>query len=377
MRRGILLIAVIVMSACTQTPSPIHPGGPGVCRDGPRAPSAAVDRDVAVTGTSVQSMRRDRDEIFLVESGDNTVSRFDVATQSFDVLVDVGNGRGPWDVAVGEDELWITNFLANTVTVADRHTGELLEELAHDSLQGPAGIALLDRRVYVSNTQFRGDGQWGPGSVTVIDQDTRRVYGAAPTQQQNPQSLAAIGDKLVVVSAGTFAHDGTKFVVGSEAAVEVWSPTGDPLLPERSVRVLPLADDRSIGVPGHPAHHNDSSIIYLPSATAPVVFAFDLETTTWTRGADDPIRLYETDDNALHHAAMGDDGVLYVTAFNEDALYLVDTSCDRVLDRVQLERSSMLAGPHGVVPIGDEVYFVLAHANELGRVTFDFGDDDE
>lgn len=375
MRRWVI-IAALVLAGCPAAPAARNPAGPAVCEAGPASPAAAIEREAAITGELVSVMRRDGAEIFVVESGDNTVSRFDTETGSYDVLVDVGNERGPWDVWVTDDELWITNYIANTVSVADRRTGEVIDEITHDSFEGPSGIAMLDGRVYVGNAQYRGDNDYGPGSVTVINAETHEVYGTVATKRQNPQSIDVVDRKLVVVDSGTFSNDGT-FVAGSEAAIEVWIPTPDALLPEQNVTRLPLVDDPAIGVPGRPAHRKGSSVIYLPSATAPVVFAFDVETRTWLRGSDNPIRLYETNRNALHHASLSDDGILAVTAFNEDAMYLVDTSCDAVLDEIALESSSMLAGAHAVLSIGDEVFFVLERANEIGRVRLDFGDTDD
>ncbi len=370
--KRLLPMLVSLLCGCPAPPSARHPAGPAVCEDGARSPSATVERTVAVTGPLVSAMRLGDDEIYLVESGDNTVSRFDPSTGAYAVLVDVGNERGPWDVWVADEELWITNYIGNSVTVADRRTGEVLDEIEHPSFEGPSGIAMLDGRVYVGNVQYRGD-SYGPGSVTVINAQTHEVHGAITTRRQNPQALDVVAGRLVVVDSGTFANDGA-FVAGSEAAVEVWTPTADALLPERSIATLPQVSDAAIGVPGRPAQRRDSTVIYLPSATAPVVFSFDVATVSWVRGSDNPIRLYESKGNALHHAALRDDGILFVTAYNEDTLYLVDTACDEVLDAIELEPSSLLAGPHGVIPIGDAAYFVLDLAHEVGRVDLDFGD---
>lgn len=372
MKTRALVSFCAALGACTPVVEPTDAAGPAVCDEGPRDPSARIEREVAVTGSALNSMRRDGDEIFVVESGDNTVSRFDVQTGRYDPLVDVGNERGPWDLFVTADELWITNYIASSVTVADRASGEVIDEIVGEELDGPAGVAVLDDVVYVGNTEYHGE-EYGPGSIAVLDRASHEVLGVVAAQRQNPQSLDVVGDRVVVVDSGAFGYAGS-FVAGSEAAVEIWTPTADPLAPDVVTVVMPLVDDRAVGIPGRPAHRAGSSVIYLPSATAPVVFSLDVVKGTWLRGPDDPIQLYETDGDALNHAAMGDDGVLWVTAYNEDALFLVDTRCDAVLDRIELESSSMLAGPHGVVPVGDDGYVALELANELVGVHLDFGE---
>ena len=366
------MVAVGVSCSQTDEEHPLtDPAGPAVCAQGPADPSATVQRGVQVIGRAVEATREFDDDVYIVESGDNTIRRFDPQSRTSQVVVDVGNGRGPWDLWVHGDEAWITNFTANTVSVADLNTGEVVAELDDMRLEGPAGIAILGDHVYVGAVQFRGETEYGPGAIVVIDRATREVMGAIATHRQNPQALDVVDGKLFVVDSGAFALADGRYVAGTEGAVEVWTPTDDPLAPNREFAALPLVDDPAVGVPGRPAIGADS-VVYLPSATGPVVFSYDVEAMEWVRGADDPIRLYDTDLDALHHAAFGPQGVLYVTAFNEDKLFLVDTTCDAVLDEILLEASEFVAGPHGVVPTSDGAYVVLSNANELVHVALEF-----
>jgi outer membrane protein assembly factor BamB len=371
-----LLLSVLLLG-CSGPSAPLDTVGPPVCDGGANSPAATVERSVAVIGKGGNSIRRADDDLYVVQSLENTVAKFDLSTQQFETLVDVGNERNPWDLIIGTDEIWITNYLTNTVTVARRETGEVLVEIEHESFDGPAGIAALGQFVYVGNVQFDGE-EYGAGAVTVIDRRSREVLGSVATVRQNPQALDVVDGRLMAVDSGAFGFDDDGAFETGEAAIELWTPTEDPLQPDVETIVLPPTDDRTIGIPGRPADGNESPVVYFPSGTAPVVFALDLQTSQWRRGSDDPIRLYETTRDALHHAAMGADGVLYVTAFNEDKLFLVDTSCDEVLDEVLLEDSTFLGGPHGVIPVsvadGVDAYFVLSLANELGRVHMDFGE---
>jgi hypothetical protein len=97
---------------------------------------------------------------------------------------------------------------------------------------------------------------------------------------------------------------------------------------------------------------------------------------TWVRGPEDPIVLYESEEDTLHHISAGPDGMLYVTAFNTDEIWRVDTRCDEVLaEPVKVGRSSLLEGPHMIQVVdapegGVDAYYLLSLSNRLGRVKF-------
>jgi len=369
----------ILLIACGQPPQGELPEpGEVVCDDGIGAPVVVVDRRVDTVPELTNSLRHFGDETYIVHSGANTVSLLDLGSGEARELVDVGNERGPWEVWATDDELWITNYATSTVTVASRDTGAVIDEIGHPSLSQPSGIAGSETRIYVSNVEFSGTSEYGPGRVTVIDRTTREVFGSIATARQNPQHIEVVelsdGPRVVVVDSGTFDLDGGAFA-GSEAAVELWTETDDAVAPHKEVAVLPLVDsNRRIGSPGRPLKAPDDDVLYFASGTASVLFSLDASTAKWLRGSDDPIEVGPTSTDSLNYAAIDERGVIYVAAFNEDAMYLVDTTCDALLSGpIPLEDSSMLAGPQGVVPIelGDgrvDAYFVLSHANELGRV---------
>jgi outer membrane protein assembly factor BamB len=160
-------------------------------------------------------------------------------------------------------------------------------------------------------------------------------------------------------------------VAGTPAAVELWRPTDVATQPEIEAYELPQVADPSIGIPGRPTAATDDGVIYLPSASAPVVFSFDARNGGWLRGSDDPIRLYAAEADALMHASLDDAGVLWVTSFNTDQLFAVDPTCDAILGSYAVESTELLAGPHGVQRVGDDVWVVLAHANSLVSLRLD------
>ncbi len=375
-----LLLCAIVGCGTPVDPASTETPGPAVCEDGPATPVTEVERRAAVLGSAANGIRRADDALWIVESGSNTVTRFDLETETAETFVDVGNERNPWDLWVGPERIWITNFLADTVTIADRGTGEVLWEI-DDSLDGPAGITGTERYVYVGNVHFRGDNEYGTGSVTILDRATGEVLGSRRTARKNPQVLTtvetSVGERVVVVDSGAIRFDEEGAHAGTEAAVELWAETDDPTNPDVTAAILPLVEDSRIGIPGSPAHQKGSDVIYFASGTGPVVFALDARKGTWLRGASQPIELPGGGGDSLNHAAIDDRGVLYVTSFNHDALYLLDTRCDAMLgDPIELEASEMLGGPHGVVPVrgddGVDAWYAMSLANELGRVRLQF-----
>ncbi len=371
-RPAAILLLTVALAGCTRGTGPggdIPAAGP-VCEAGPAARPLAIERGVGVLGATAQSIRRFGDFAYITESGSNTVSELDLESGELRTLVDVGNDRGPWEVWAYEDELWITNFVADTVTVADRETGDVLAEIRGPRLEKPAGIAGTDRYVYVGNTEYRGVNDYGPGSVSIIDREARELVATRPIGAPNPLHLDvasfSFGERVVVVASGEHRFDdGGGAVAGSDGAVELWEETSVPEAPDVTTIEVPRsgADDR-VGLPGRPLRVDDR--IYLVSAAAPVVFEVDAAAG---RLVGEPTAFSDVAGDALHDATIDDRGVLWISSFNRDAIYRVDTRCGAVLgDPIPIGGGERLTGLVGSVERDGEVSFVMSFANELGRL---------
>ncbi|WP_187027606.1 YncE family protein [Persicimonas caeni] len=381
--RSLCSLVVVVALCLVGCGEPDEAGGPTrsyeaagpVCEAGPSAPRATVWADFQTLGADPNAIARGDGYLWVVESSDNTVSRFDPATGAFDAFfIDLGVNRNPYDLYVDapRDLAYIANQGANTLTVASTQTGEVVAEIGAgtEAFDAPQGVTASDDYIYVTNTHLRGRG-FDEGSVTVLDRDTREVLGSIPTAKKNPQYIAAIdtphGPRIAVVSSGAIHYSGT---VTSDGALELWTETDDPTAPERQIFALERTDDERMGAPGRPLVTPDATRLYLASATAPVLFVFDLQAMQWLHDTSDPLEVYATDDKSLHNATIDARGVIYLTAFNDDALYLFDTSCDAVLaGPLDLGTTDgYLEGPVDLQVVGDEVYFVMTLSNVMGRV---------
>jgi len=81
--------------------------------------------------------------------------------------------------------------------------------------------------------------------------------------------------------------------------------------------------------------------------------------------------LYETSQDALHAAAMMGDGLAFVLAFNQDALYVFDTTCDKLIaGPVDLGLSEEdLEGPLAIVSDGAlRAHFITSLSKRLGAI---------
>jgi YVTN family beta-propeller protein len=136
----------------------------------------------------------DGKKIYAANSGSGDVSIIDARTNS--VVRAIPTGRLPTGVAVTPDgaSVYVTNELSG-VTVISAAKGTVLARLREPS---PFSVTISrdGERAYVTNL--------GPGEVTAIDTDTRRVsstVSVGPTGT-DPFSVRATGDALYVANQG-------------------------------------------------------------------------------------------------------------------------------------------------------------------------------
>lgn len=393
------LLVALVSAGCAGDLAPTQPtrvyeASAAVCPSttdqtrGVRAPEASVFANIQVIGTAANQLALGAGYLWVVESTSNTVSRFDPENGRLDpFFIDVGNGKNPFDAVVDEaaGRVYISNWLSNTLSVASLQSGKVITEVGagSDALDAPQGIGLSAHYIYVANTAYRGPGDYGPGSVTVLARESLEVLGRVETAHPNTAFVKSVetpdGPRLVVVNTGAIEVNQDGAFVRSDASLEIWRETGDPLAPEREVYALARTQNPRMGAPGEPIVAPAAQAIYLTSATAPVVFKFDLGARRWLRGSDDPIVLYPSSGDEMLSATIDARGILYVSAFNQDALYLVDTACDAPLaGPIQLDQSpGQLEGPQALAlveraPGLAELYFAMTLSNAMGKVALAF-----
>lgn len=376
---ALLLMFLTACSADTTEDTNLYPSGPAVCDDGSTAPSLAVE-EWATTQAGPNAAVIHGDYLYVLESQANTVSRVHLDSSVHEPWVDVGNDRNPYDLVVTDDSIFITNYLSNSVTVASLDTGEVIREIISPDFSKPSGVAFHAGHLYVGNVNYIGPAEgFGDGSLSIINLADDSIQ-TRPTHAKNPQYLATVehdGATLLLVSeTGSVGFEDGIARPDSEGALEVFDLT-TPIPGDSTAVPLPVSSsDNRIGAPGRPALPAIGSRLFIPSGTAPALFEFDLDARVWTRDSENPIQVHDAENNALMQANTYN-GLVYVSAFTRDALYIIDPNCDEVLaGPINLGQSNLLEGP--LPPLlhknGSDVdlFTPMSVANSLTRVQVRF-----
>ena len=317
--------------------------------------------------------------LMIVESGANAVSSFDLESgrqeQNF---IDVGNDKNPYDIAAlpSSSLVAITNYFGPSVTIADASSGAMIAEIGQEHLISPSGVAATASHLYVTDVEFgRGEDGFGAGAVHVFERGTWRWVGELPTARKNPHYIVPDPGNpwvLFVADAGAVGIKQGRYRQLSEGAIERWvTSPAEPLAPQVTLALVPVAAEAALDATlARPMVTPDA--LYAVSATAPRISRLDLATMRWQPDGEPAAHeLYRTDRDALHASAMMPDGVILVLSYNQDALYLFDTACDRVIDGpIDLGfRPQDLEGPLSVVVTSPtRAYFITSLSKRLGRI---------
>jgi hypothetical protein len=232
----------------------------------------------------------------------------------------------------------------------------------------PEGVAIAGPWVVVTNTAYRGaTGEFGEGSITVVDAAARAAVHRIPTSRPNPQYVVATDTHLFAVCSGQTRFDldlGLNHLVGEGAIVRFPLDTLLAAEEAEATLVFPFdAADPTGGAPGSIALVPGTPYAYVASGLSARVYKVDLSAMAFVRGPDDPIvvREHELNDTltVTFHAASA---TVLVTSFDTNALYRLDPTTDALLGApVDLGLSADLEGPVdvAVLPGADPDVFAL------------------
>jgi len=180
--------------------------------------TGAVQQNVALTGQMPNRIYTHQGEIYILDSGTSDIKVINPFTDEVVKTIALKPGANPWAMAfVGQDRAYVTNWVANSISVVDLAAGQIVKEIPAG--KGPEGILLVNNLAFIANTGYAG---WGlpyeQGGVSVIDivSDSLRFTLPTPT---NPQDLALAPDGRVhVLCTGNYSD-----VAGQVAIIDLYT----------------------------------------------------------------------------------------------------------------------------------------------------------
>jgi len=278
---------------------------------------------------------------YIVNSGSNAIQRLHLENGfSESNFITLPPGSNPWEMAVSGSKGYITNFITNTVSVANMATGAPITTIfpnGSGDLVTPEGIAIADNGlVFVANPNIefgKGGTIFNDGFITVIDSATDQIINEIPTTQKNPQFVKAIGNTVYVTNSGEFQFDFECFCFApvTDGGIDILDANlADTANAPQDNIPIPLDPVHPLrGIPGGFGNTQDNSYAYLGS-NGGIMYKVDLLSRTLLRGNSNPIIVTADSTDNLLTVKSDNRGVIWVLSFNEDRAYLLDPDTDQV-----------------------------------------------
>jgi YVTN family beta-propeller protein len=301
---------------------------------------------------------------YITNSGDNTVSVIDTASNT--VIATIPVGRNPFGVAVTPDgaKIYITNRgsfqeFSDTVSVIEAASNTVTTIIPIG--RSPSGVAVSPEgsRVYVANSGGPPDFL---GTVSVIDTTSDTVIasilvsgnpiGVAVTPDGNRLYVGNFFPGLSVIDTGTLMEIGTIPIGGFTTSGLAITPDGTKIYvaavrPKQSptLSVIETANNTLVGVtqlngsPGGLATTPDGSKVYVADGFSYDVSVIDTISNTVTTGIPVGVGSYP-----VGVAVTPDGQHLYVANSGTATVSVIDTASNTVIATIPVGAAPMAFG---------------------------------
>ncbi len=318
-------------------------------------------QDIGVTtGSAPNQILLKDNSLFIVNSMDNAIQKIELTDgpTNHNPFISLPESSNPFFMTIDSDnELFVTNLATNSYSRAKLNMPAMLITTSFDgenSLKAPEGIAVDDKNIFIANADYTMDENWvttyNDGFITMIDKANDSFTKKIPTTQKNPQKVFILNNKLYVINSGIIEFDAN--YIGYPK-----SDSGIDILDLSNIDAgftnvkIPFTDGELSGFVGAYSLSNDNNILYLASGTAPELYAYDIQNNTILRNTDNPIIIdtFENPTSVMLNLTTVEN-YLFVTNFNNDTLYVLDTNNDyKVVIKADIgEDSESMEGAQGI-----------------------------
>jgi DNA-binding beta-propeller fold protein YncE len=159
-----------------------------------------------LTGTAPNDLDVSGDRLFIVNSGDNTISAFDLTTGEAAGCIGTGTGTNPWELFVDPsdpDRGWVTTFLTGEILELDLAGMHVVRRRTVEA--GLEGLFVTDTQVLVTLTGYQGSiGAFESGTVILLDKGTLEETERLRVPANSQFVFRGGDDRFHVVCSGDF-----------------------------------------------------------------------------------------------------------------------------------------------------------------------------
>ncbi|MEQ9619968.1 MAG: hypothetical protein RIG61_12450 [Deltaproteobacteria bacterium] len=378
--------------------------------------SDAVEENLANLGSVPADIEIRGDRAYVINGFSNNIQVFDLDQDPPGLIgtIVLPPGSNPTDMAfLDNTRAYVANNIGQSVAVVNVQT-RVCETLIVRAGQGgdtqpcqevltvagtpfedPAGVAVANGKVYVSNNNLAGfSDPNGNGFISVINAETNQFITTIEATGANSTSMIVFDGNIFVVNAGniTSTPDFSEFFCDEE-----FPPSIDVIDPQTDIIIdtipIPLsAENALVCLPNAIAATGDG-FGYTGLGLVGALLKVDLLTGDVINGTDNPIIITGLSglNNTADVAIRGN--LLFTTLFNSDQIAVVDTDTDEVdpfpyiapfpagirafnpgsqlFDGVQ--SLAIRPGAPGVDFNGADIYFITGISEQLGSVDSTLG----
>lgn len=274
-----------------------------------------IENDIAIVGDIPNRLYTREDKIFVLNSTPAGITVIDAHTDVVEKTILLLEGGNPYEMAfVGKEKVYVTNLLANTISVVNLTSGDIVNSIEVGI--APEGILVVNNTAYVANSGGYPD--YSASAVSVIDIRSDKVIKTLKVPA-NPQALALAPDgRIHVICSGNYAD-----VSGNVAVIDPYGADDWSAAVVDTVLIGGTPGDIAITAAGKaflPAFGNGSNGF---------LYTYDVSTLEVLNDAADPI-LVGNGAMTLFFERLENE--LYVSNFANDAVQKLDPNSGDVLD---------------------------------------------
>ena len=265
-----------------------------------------VQNDIFTTGAVPSDIYYKQDNLYIVNSGDNTIQIIDTQSGVSNVI-ELGDNRNPSHLELYGDNMGaVSNWVSGTVSFIDFSTNTVVAEVSVGA--GLWGIAFDEGKIFTGITNYDpGSWSYGQGYAAILDASSYSVLDSIPVGTNPGILFVDSQNELNVVCTGDY-----------------FSTFGEVY--RCDISDYSVIDSYEIG--GSPSYESvsEEGIVYLGAGgwvDEGYVISYNSVSEAVLHSGSDPIIL--AGEPGIQGLTIDDEGYIYACAFNTDHLVKFDS----------------------------------------------------